>query len=297
MWERRKRNALRVNVQARQPAVYVTTRTKYRTVNYLPLTEPHPARFRATQTECLAADRTSAVNEVDHSQIERAASLDNSEQERAAFARRTLGWASSHGGKTVVWSFHTRQSVTHLSGDSVLRGLADGLLRHGGVKVKGVNVVLDTSRMKGVRGIAGAPVGVWWATDDCLFKLEASRPVVVDALLSGTDRAPIWLTAFNVDAGSQVGVAKSASGPPGHDGQLEPTTVPDDLQETITSFSRGMNLVNGVHDSLADRLVHYAREQVRLGATTPEAVAVAALRSGWPTGAISALIEKVDVPR
>lgn len=77
------------------------------------------------------------------------------------------------------------------------------------------------------------------------------------------------------------------------DPEVTPIAVSAELLEQIDAYSRGMNLVNGVHDSCAGPLLDYACPQVRSNAATPEAVAVAALRCGWLPDRIKRLLEKL----
>lgn len=227
--------------------------------------------------------------ETDHSMIERAALLDGAETDRVAFARRSISWAKEHGHSTVVWSFAAKNSVSHIRSPSKLSKIADQLRRQGRVTVGGVNVILETPRMQASANVRGAPVSAWWADDDRLLKLEGPRPSRLDALVSGTQRAPIWLSAFQVEFGREDRGEDEADETP------VPILISEELQEGIASRSRAMNLNNGVHDSLAGSLVDYARAMVKAGSASAEEIAVAALRSGWQPRSIPGLLKKVAI--
>jgi hypothetical protein len=192
--------------------------------------------------------------------------------------------AKEHGHSTIVWSFAAKDSVSHIRSPSKLSKIADQLRRQGSATVAGVNVILETPRMQARANARDVPVSAWWASDDRLLTLEGPQPSRLDALISGTQRAPIWLSAFRV----QLDGTNQADEP------TFPILISEDLQEGIASRSRTMNLNNGVHDSLAGPLVDYARAMIKAGSANAEEIAVAALRSGWQPRSIPSLLKKVD---
>jgi hypothetical protein len=157
------------------------------------------------------------------------------------------------------------------------------------VTVGGVHVILETPQMQAKANVRGPPVSAWWADDDRLLKLEGPQPSRLDALVSGTQRAPIWLSAFQVEFDREDRGENEADETP------VPILISEELQEGIASRSRAMNLNNGVHDSLAGSLVDYARAMVRAGSASAEEIAVAALRSGWQSRSIPGLLKKVAI--
>lgn len=225
--------------------------------------------------------------------IARSAQIDTEPDDRVAFAKYGLAKAREQGQRVLVWSFYAKQQVENLAfGTSELARVAARLHRDGRVQVGETTVVLDTPRMRTSAASSGMPVAVWWGSDDRLLDLESRRPPILAAFLSATSRAPIWLTAYNVDPGAKVGVEVPGSGIVGEPG-VTPIAVDAELQEQVDAYSRGMNLVNGVHDSCAGPLLSYARAQIHSDMATPEAIAVAALRCGWWPDRIGRLLEKL----
>lgn len=216
--------------------------------------------------------------EADFSRTQRRARVDDGGAARGDFARDSLEWARSHGHDTLVWHFAAKDSLQRLARTGPLAATASRLHRAGRHTVAGVSLVLATKRTRS--GDFDAPLAAWWPNDEQLLELDSTHRPLLDALVRHPSRAPIWLTAFEIDVGAPVGVQDCAGliGAP----DVAPIVVPPGLQETMSSHSRSMTLsTNGVHDSLAGSLVAALRRIVRSGAATPEAVAVAALKAGW----------------
>ena len=75
--------------------------------------------------------------------------------------------------------------------------------------------------------------------------------------------------------------------------RVVPIVVSAELQDAVEARSRAINMTNGVQDSLAGALVSDARLMIRSGSVTAEAVAVAALRAGWPPDKVPELWKKL----
>jgi hypothetical protein len=203
-------------------------------------------------------------------------------QDPIVFAKRSVAWAQEHGHDSVVWYFKTRESVRRLEDRSGrLRSVGSALYKQGAYTTQsGLRIVLATKRnMTGEA--AGGPVAVWWATDDQLMAIDSTLWPMIDAFVGETWKAPIWLTAFDVDIDAPVGVLDPESGIAGVPSRVVPIIVTDELQAMVSQRIEIMNLVNGVHDSSADQFIAEARAVVRRGDAMPEAVVVAALRCGW----------------
>ncbi len=212
--------------------------------------------------------------------------LDAEERSRIDFAKRTIGSARDHGLEAVIWHFATKQSLGYLEGEGRLGDVARELAKAGEARVGGVTVRLETTRMRSLAGSATLPLAVWWADDERLLGLDSTIRPMLCGLVSDTARAAIWLRI--ADGGAE------ALGS-GNDSTVD---VSDALQELVSRHSTSMTLsTNGVHDSLAGPLVSGARQMIRSGAATPQAVGVAALRAGWWPQKIPALVNKVSRSR
>ena len=228
--------------------------------------------------------------EADFSRTARRASLDQGGAAREDFARASLDWARTKGHDTVVWYFAAKDSVKHLARSGPLGAIASQLHRAGRHSISGMSIILATKRMRS--GDFDAPLAAWWPSDEQILELDSTHRPLLHALVSHPWRAPIWLTAFEIEVGEPVGVQDRAElvGEPG----VTPIVVLPELQETVSSHSRSMTLsTNGVHDSLAGPLVAALRRMVSSGAATPEAVAVAALRAGWWPDKVPDLLKKL----
>lgn len=232
------------------------------------------------------------MHEADTSRTRRQALLDDG-SDLLVFARRAVSWASEHGCDTVVWHFATRDGVNQLSRSPGLRAISRTLYRKGAVTTRtGMRLVLATDRNP-VGTSSGSPVAVWWASDRRLLRLDSVHLPMIDAYVSSPWRAPLWLTAFNVDVGQPVGIQDPASGIAGIPSEVLSILVSDELQQTVRDYSSAMNLVNGIHDSNADGFLQAVQAVVRNGEGTPEAVAVAALRAGWWPENVADLFKKL----
>jgi hypothetical protein len=232
------------------------------------------------------------VFEADFSRTERRAWLDGAIADRAAFARSSIEWARQHDAKSIVWHFAAKDSIAHLDRDPHLSSIAKTLQAKGRVRVGDVEVILATKRKHGPEEL---PCAAWWTDDRQLLALDSTHRPVLDAFLSQTHRAPIWLTAFELSPGVEVGVKDPDSGLAGEPTRVVPIAVSDELLNVITTRSSAMTLSsNGVHDSLGPQFLAAARGMIRSGAATPEAVAVAALRAGWWPRHIPALLQKLE---
>jgi len=219
--------------------------------------------------------------------------LDNALSDRAAFASRTVTWARENDAGTIVWYFHALDSIRHLDGDPHLDAIASALHRNRRAHVDGVEIVVQTERMSPRPGNFRAPLAAWWVDDFQLLHLDTAHRPLLDALISETHRAPIWLTAFDIESPEPIGVRDPNTGFAGQQTRVIPIVVSDELQAMTRSRAGMMNLVNGVHDSLADQFLHEARLMIRSGEATPEAVVVAALRVGWWPEKAPALLKKL----
>lgn len=220
------------------------------------------------------------MHEAVSQRTERRAFLDDG-SDLLVFAKRSVAWAQESGCDSVVWYFTTRDSVSRLDRSSSLRGVGTALLKHGVYTTSsGLRITLATRRNMTGEALGG-PVSVWWASDDQLMAIDSTHWPMIDAFVSETWKAPIWLTAFNVAVDTSVGVLDRTSGLAGAPSRAIPIVVSDELQTMVGQGIQDMNLVNGIHDSSAGQFLADARAAVRSGASTPEAVVVAALRSGW----------------
>jgi hypothetical protein len=234
------------------------------------------------------------VFEADLSRTERWALLDLDLADPADFATRTIAWAKQNGHAELVWHFAAVASVDNLAGHARawLDQLTARLKRSNYAAIDGVRIVLATQRMHQCN--AQTPVAAWWPDDHQLMRLDTTHRPLLAALISDARRAPIWLTAFDVDVSSDGGVIDPPTGMPSRPACVSPILVSSEVQETVATHSRPMTLSsNGVHDSLAPPLVDAARRLIRSGQATPEAIAVAALRAGWWPDKVPALVDKV----
>jgi len=226
------------------------------------------------------------VFEANLQKTERWAMLDAEERSRIDFAKRTIDSARDRGLEAVIWHFATKQSLGYLDGEGRLGDVARELAKAGEAHVGDVTVRLETKRMRSLAGSDTLPLAVWLADDHRLLGLDSTIRPMIWGLVSDAARAPIWLSIANGDT-----QALDA-------GNNSPVDVSDALQELVSRHSTSMTLsTNGVHDSLAGPLVSGARQMVRSGAATPQAVGVAALRAGWWPQKIPALVNKVSGSR
>jgi len=234
------------------------------------------------------------VFEADFSRTERRALLDTpSSEDLVTFAGRTIEWAREHDRDELVWHFAALSSIGHLGRTAGLAKVAGELARRRESRVDGVRIVVETRRASSGAG-SRAPMAVWWADDEQVLGLDSTHRPLVDALVSSTSRAPIWLTAFDVE----VAGLENARDPEPSLLAEEPVDVPvvvlPEVQEAITMRSRGMTLSsNGIHDSLGPSLLADARRMIVAGMASREAIAVAALRAGWWPQKIPALLAKL----
>lgn len=231
--------------------------------------------------------------EADFSKTERRALLDETDADLVEFARRTIDWAREHGYGEIVWHFAALSSVAYLDRASGLTRVAGALRRSRETTVDGVRIIVETRRTGHQGGGSFAPLAAWWPDDEQLLRLDSTHRPFLDAIVSATSRAPIWLTAFIIDMPEPVGVVGSGS-MPGDEERVTPIVVSPEVQNTIAARSKGMTLSsNGIHDSLGPLLLADARQMLRAGQTTTEAIAVAALRAGWWPEKIPALLDKL----
>lgn len=231
--------------------------------------------------------------EADLTKTVRRATLDDAVASRVRFARRSIEDARSHQWDTIVWYFHAKDSVKHLAAaDARLERVVRELRSTGRYRTQGVEVLLSTKRAAAAGRTFDLPLAAFWPDDIQLLELDSAHRPHLDALLSATWRAPVWLTAFDLDAGEPVGVRDAFS--IGDSDQLSPVVVSDELQDVVTYHSAGMTLsTNGIHDSEGPALLRDVRRLVKRGAATSEGVAVAALRAGWWPEKVPALLAKL----
>lgn len=232
--------------------------------------------------------------EADLSRTSRHAVLDEGPDDPSRFARKTIASAREAGERDLVWHFAAKSVVERLRGQSPLGRIATQLVRDGKASSRGLTVWLATRRIEPSAGFR-SPLACWWASDDRLLKLDSTHRSRIDALVSGGERAPIWLTAFALELGDElIGVRRAGWRFADQDPGIEPIEVEDDLRQTIADFSSAMTLsTNGIHDSLAGPLVDYARQEVRSGRHRPETIAVAALQVGWWPKKVPGLLKRI----
>lgn len=231
--------------------------------------------------------------EADSRRTVRRALVDHAESDQLTFATRTLQWARDNSHETIVWHFHGKSSLDNLR-HAWLPSVAGALKHRGEAAIEDVKIVLATARVTEPPGSFKAPLAAWWPGDDRLLAVDSSHRPMLDALVSQTYRAPIWLTAFNVEVGEPIGVRDPDTGLIGTP-RIDPIVVSDELQELVGSGSAHMTLsTNGVHDSMAGDLLRDARRLIKSGAATPEAVAVAAIRAGWWPEKVPGLLKKLN---
>ncbi len=193
-----------------------------------------------------------------------------------------------------MWHFAAKDMVKRVASSGTLGRIATAMHRHGEHRIGGITVALATPRAA-ASDAHDAPLAMWWASDARLLATDTGHRPLIDALVVTLVSAPIWLTAFGVELDAPVG-RRDDSDLIAPDPAVAPIVVVDSLQDMVTRHS-GMNLVNGVHDSCAPPLEADLRRRLRSGDTTPEAVAVAALRAGWWPDRVPHLLEKLAVPR
>lgn len=225
------------------------------------------------------------------SDTNRSALIDDDRASRLAFAKASIAAARADGADEVIWHFAAKDSVRHLDQDPDLRQLAARLYRNGEAVGGGIRIVLATKRSSSV-GDFRSPLAAWWTNDLQLLALDTTQRSTLLAFLSNPSRAPIWLTAFDLDVGRPVGVQEQPGSVVASDPR--PIVVSEDLQEIVRQVSASMTLSsNGIHDSLGGEFLAAVRPHVRSGQATPEAVAVAALRAGWWPKHIPDLMKKL----
>jgi hypothetical protein len=232
------------------------------------------------------------VFEATFSRTERRATIDSPDADPVAFAAETLGWAQDHEFNRVIWHFYAQKSLDIFRYEPTLAPIARELKKIGSVVISGVEIVLATARSQPVRGSDKTPTAAWWPDDNQLLAIDSTHLPLLNAYVSSRTRAPIWLTAFDLDCDDVDPFDSSTSSR--HD--VSPIEVSGELQEMVVSRSGMMTLsTNGVYDSCAAPLVKDCRRMVRDGSATPEAIGVAALRAGWWPRHIPDLIKKVAV--
>lgn len=208
------------------------------------------------------------------------------------FATESLQRTLNADLERLIWHFPTREAAERLQFEPDMKRISRDLLKNRRAVRSDIEILLSTDQSQSVRGGDKTATAVWWGTDARLLKIDSTHLPLLMAYVSDAGRAPIWLTAFGlIDSIPNSGEADTEIFPREF---VPPIEVSDELLEMVRSRSGMITLpTNGVFDSCAPPLVKDCRRMIRGGDATPEAVAVAALASGWWPRHIPALLKKL----